>query len=115
MIPAPSPTPTYITRSTVLPPRSKNWASKRATAVTIYLPMIPELVSPCWPASASGLCITSSSPGFSAQAIADRVNDSKSKVIITASGGYRRGKILPLKEIVDEAVKISPISKRCWW
>ena len=43
--------------------------------------------------------------GFSATSIKDRVYDSKSKVILTADGGYRRGKIVPLKDIVDDAIK----------
>ena len=40
--------------------------------------------------------------GFSAKALVDRANDSESKIIITADGGYRRGKIIELKKIVDE-------------
>jgi acetyl-CoA synthetase len=42
--------------------------------------------------------------GFSAQALSDRANDSKSKVIVTADGGFRRGKLIELKRIVDETV-----------
>jgi acetyl-coenzyme A synthetase (EC 6.2.1.1) len=41
--------------------------------------------------------------------IKDRINDSKSKIVITADGGYRRGKIIKLKEIIDEAIKDSDI------
>ena len=43
--------------------------------------------------------------GFSADAIRDRVLDSETRMVITADGGYRRGKILELKKIVDEGVE----------
>ena len=46
--------------------------------------------------------------GFSATALVDRIADSKSKVLITADGGYRRGKIVPLKETADAALKNCP-------
>ena len=41
---------------------------------------------------------------FSGQALSDRVNDSNSKVVITADGGFRRGKLIELKKVVDEAI-----------
>ena len=86
----------------------KKLGVKKGDRVVIYLPMIPELTIAMLACARLGAihCVVFS--GFSAQAIADRVVDSKSKIIITANGGYRRGKILPLKEIVDEAVKLSP-------
>ena len=43
--------------------------------------------------------------GVSATSLRDRIDDSKSKLVITADGGYRRGKIIKLKEIIDEAIK----------
>ena len=43
--------------------------------------------------------------GFSATSIKDRIDDSKSEIVITADGGYRRGKIVKLKEVVDDAIK----------
>lgn len=46
--------------------------------------------------------------GFSSQALVDRINDSKSKIIITADGSYRRGKLLELKRTVDEAIANAP-------
>ena len=86
----------------------KKLGIKKGDRVTIYLPMIPELVLAMLACARIGAVHNIIFSGFSSQAIADRVNDSQSKVIITANGGYRRGKILPLKEIVDEAVKMSP-------
>jgi acetyl-CoA synthetase len=85
----------------------KKLGIKKGDRVIIYLPMIPELMLAMLACARIGAVHNVIFSGFSAQAIADRANDSKSKVIITANGGYRRGKILPLKEIVDEAVKLS--------
>src|SRR6185436_12028130 len=57
--------------------------------------------------------------GFSSQAIADRVEDAKSDIIITADGGFRRGTVVPLKKNVDDAltktdrVKKVVVFKRC--
>ncbi|HLE81793.1 MAG TPA: acetate--CoA ligase [Dehalococcoidia bacterium] len=76
--------------------------------VAIYLPMVPELPIFMLACARIGAVHTVIFSGFSAQAIADRVNDLKAKAIITADGGYRRGKITPLKEITDEAVRLCP-------
>ncbi len=76
--------------------------------VALYLPMIPELPTFMLACARIGAVHTVIFSGFSARAIADRVNDLKAKVIVTADGGYRRGKIIPLKEITDEAVKLCP-------
>ncbi len=76
--------------------------------VALYLPMIPELPIFMLACARIGAVHTVIFSGFSAQSIADRVNDIQAKVIVTADGGYRRGKIIPLKEITDEAVKLSP-------
>jgi acetyl-CoA synthetase len=84
----------------------KKLGIQKGDRVTIYLPMIPELVFAMLACARIGAVHNVIFSGFSAQAIADRANDSKSKIIITANGGYRRGKILELKEIVDEAVKL---------
>ena len=51
--------------------------------------------------------------GFSAEAIADRNRDAAAKLQITADGGWRRGKALPLKETVDEALAKSPTVEKC--
>ena len=55
--------------------------------------------------------------GFSAQAIYDRVLDADAKLVITADGGYRRGKVFPLKPVVDEALAKGDDQRRatCWW
>ena len=51
--------------------------------------------------------------GFSAEAVADRNNDAKAKIQLTADGAWRRGKILPLKATVDEALAKSPTVEKC--
>ncbi len=76
--------------------------------VALYLPMIPELPTFMLACARIGAVHTVIFSGFSAQAIAERVNDIQAKVIITADGGYRRGKKILLKEITDEAVKHCP-------
>ncbi len=78
---------------------------KKGDRVTIYLPMVPELLIAMLACARIGAIHTVIFSGFSATSIKDRVHDSHSKIIITADGGYRRGKIVPLKDIVDDAVK----------
>ncbi len=81
---------------------------KKGDRVALYLPMIPELPIFMLACARIGAVHTVIFSGFSAQAISDRVGDTQAKVIITADGGYRRGKIIALKEIVDEAVGLCP-------
>jgi len=76
--------------------------------VALYLPMIPELPIFMLACARIGAVHTVIFSGFSSRAIADRVNDTQAKVIVTADGGYRRGKPMPLKEITDEAIKLCP-------
>ena len=49
--------------------------------------------------------------GFSASSLRERIDDSKSKIVITSDGGYRRGKIINLKSVVDEAIEDSDFVK----
>ena len=86
----------------------KSLGVKKGDRVIIYLPMVPEVtiaMLACARIGATHIVVFS---GFSAKAIADRANDSESKIIITADGGYRRGKIIELKKIVDEAALSIP-------
>jgi acetyl-CoA synthetase len=86
----------------------KNLGVKKGDRIAIYLPMIPQLAIAMLASSRIGAIHTVIFSGFSAQALADRANDSKSKIIITADGGYRRGKLVQLKRLVDDAISSIP-------
>ncbi len=79
--------------------------------VAIYMPMVPEAVIAMQACARIGATHTVIFGGFSSDAISDRVNDCGCTAIITADGGYRRGKILTLKDTVDEAVDACPTVK----
>jgi len=81
----------------------KSLGVRKGDVVTIYMPMVPELAVAMLACARIGAPHSIIFGGFSAQAIADRVHDSNSRVIVTADGGWRRGKIVPLKENVDAA------------
>ena len=83
----------------------KSLGVEKGDRVTLYLPMIPELSIAMLACARIGATHTVIFSGFSATSIRDRVDDSKSKVVVTADGGYRRGKIVKLKEVVDEAIE----------
>ena len=72
--------------------------------VIIYMPMVPEAAIAMLACARIGAVHSVIFGGFSAHAIFDRLNDSGATHIITADGGWRRGKIVPLKENVDEAL-----------
>ncbi|MFP3202035.1 MAG: acetate--CoA ligase [Sulfolobus sp.] len=78
---------------------------KKGDTISIYLPMIPELPIFMLAAARIGAIFSVVFSGFSSQALADRINDAKAKLLITADGGFRRGKIVPLKDIADKALE----------
>jgi acetyl-CoA synthetase len=79
---------------------------KKGDRIALYLPMIPELPVFMLACARIGAVHTVIFSGFGARAMCDRIEDTKAKVIITSDGGYRRGKIMPLKEIADEAANL---------
>ena len=81
----------------------KSIGVKKGDRVTLYMPMIPELAVAMLACARIGAPHSVIFGGFSAQAIADRVEDADSHVIITADHGWRRGKTVPLKNNVDDA------------
>jgi acetyl-CoA synthetase len=86
----------------------KNLGIKKGDRVTIYLPMVPELPIAILACSRIGAIHNVIFSGFSSTSLVDRINDAKSKTIITADGGFRRGKVIELKKIVDEAIINTP-------
>ncbi len=82
----------------------KGLGIKKGDRVAIYLPMIPDLAVAVLACARIGAVHTVIFAGFSADSIRDRVDDCGAKLIITADGGYRRGKVLALKAIVDEGI-----------
>ena len=82
----------------------KNNGIQKGDRVCIYLPMVPELVISMLACARIGAIHSVIFGGFSAQSIADRVNDLGAKVIITADGGLRGNKVIELKTAVDDAL-----------
>ncbi len=76
--------------------------------VAIYMPMVPEAAVAMLACARLGAIHTVIFGGFSSEAIKDRVNDCQAKVVITADGGWRRGKIIELKVNVDRALAGTP-------
>nr|WP_233507006.1 acetate--CoA ligase [Jiangella anatolica] len=76
--------------------------------VAIYLPMIPEAAISMLACARIGAIHSVVFGGFSAEALRSRIEDAQAKLVITADGGYRRGKPSALKPAVDEAVAKSP-------
>ena len=86
----------------------KELGINKGDRITIYLPMIPELLITMLACTRIGAIHTVVFSGFSVKALSDRVNDSMSKLIITADYGIRRGNKIQLKKVVDEAISIMP-------
>ena len=86
----------------------KDKGIKKGDRVAIYLPMIPELAIATLACARIGAIHSVIFAGFSATALATRINDASCKMVITADGSYRGTKTIDLKSIVDEALKETP-------
>ncbi len=86
---------------------------QQGDVVSLYMPMTPELAIAMLACARIGAVHSVIFAGFSSESIADRNNDAGAKLIITADGLYRRGKVLPLKSTVDEALVKSTTVKTC--
>ncbi|PKB67273.1 MAG: acetate--CoA ligase [SAR202 cluster bacterium Io17-Chloro-G4] len=82
----------------------KSLGVEKGDRITIYLPMVPELPIAMLACARIGAPHSVIFGGFSAESIRDRIDDSQSKLMITADGGYRRGAIIPLKQNSDDAL-----------
>ena len=85
---------------------------KKGDVVTIYMGRIPEIVIAMLACAKIGAPHSVVYGGFSDQALADRIDDAKSKILLTCDGAWLRGKIIELKNIADEAVKRSPVVEK---
>jgi acetyl-CoA synthetase len=80
---------------------------KKGDVVTVYMGMVPELAIAILACARIGAVHSVIFGGFSSQAIADRVDDANSSVVLTCDGSWRRGSIIPLKANVDAACELT--------
>jgi len=86
----------------------KSLGIKKGDRIAVYLPLIPELAIAMLACARIGAVHSVVFGGFIAESLRDRINDQKARLLITADGGYRRGQIVPLKQVADEALKDAP-------
>jgi len=91
----------------------KRNGAKKGDRICIYMPMVPELAIAVLACARIGAVHSVIFGGFSAKSIADRINDSQCKVVITADGAYRGSKQIPLKDVIDDALIGCPTVERC--
>jgi hypothetical protein len=91
----------------------KSLGLKKGDVASLYMPLVPELAIAMLACARIGVVHSVIFGGFSSEAIAERNNDAKAKLIITADEGWRRGQQLPLKANVDAALVKSPTVKNC--
>ena len=90
----------------------KSLGVKDGDRVAIYMPLVPEAAIAMLACARIGAIHSVVFGGFSAEALADRINDAEAKVCITADGGWRRGQVVELKQNVDDALKKCPSIKK---
>jgi acetyl-CoA synthetase len=91
----------------------KSMGVKRGDIVTIYLPRLPEQMIAMLACAKIGAAHSVVYGGFSVEALAERIEDAQSRVLVTADGGWLRGKIVALKDIADEAMARQPTVQTC--
>lgn len=90
----------------------KNNGVQKGDRVSIYMPMIPELMISLLACARIGAIHSVVFAGFSAHSLADRINDSECSIVLTADGLNRGSKQIPVKRVVDEALENCPSVKR---
>jgi acetyl-CoA synthetase len=91
----------------------KAMGAKKGDIVTIYMPQIPELIIAMLACAKIGAAHSVVYGGFSVEALAERIADAESNILVTADGGFRRGKATNLKSIANEAMQRSPTITVC--
>ena len=91
----------------------KSMGVKKGDIVTIYLPRLPEQVIAMLACAKIGAAHSVVYGGFSVESLAERIEDAQSRVLVTADGGWLRGKIVALKDIADEAMARQPTVETC--
>ena len=87
--------------------------AKKGDRICIYMPMTPELAIAVLACARIGAIHSVVFAGFSATALAARINDAECSILLTSDGGFRGAKVTPLKEIADEALTSCPSIKNC--
>ena len=90
----------------------KNNGLKKGDRVCIYMPMVPELAIAVLACARIGVIHSVVFGGFSAQSIADRIQDASCSLVITSDGAYRGNKDIPLKSVIDDALVQCPTIRR---
>jgi acetyl-CoA synthetase len=91
----------------------KKLGVEKGDRVALYMPLIPELAISMLACARIGATHSVVFGGFSSAALIDRINDAQCKLVVTADGGWRRGKEVKLKPAVDEALKETPSVQSC--
>lgn len=89
----------------------KKYGVKKGDRVCIYMPMVPELAIAVLACARIGAIHSVVFGGFSAQSIADRINDAQCSLVVTSDGAYRGSKVIPMKDTVDDALQRCPSVK----
>jgi len=86
----------------------KSLGVTKGDRVALYMPLIPELAIAMLACARIGAVHSVVFGGFSAESLRDRINDAQAVLLVTADGGYRRGQVVPLKRMADEALAHTP-------